>query len=86
VSANCGKVPISRQQNRAGVARGERDQAIVLESSQSDAFVIGKYFGQESAGVIPTAAPRRRIQRQELRDQGFHTVAIGTSNAPAAAR
>src|SRR5262245_47884721 len=81
VTANSGKVPIRGQQERTGVARRERNQAVVLESSQTHGFVIRKNLWQEPPYLTPAATPRRRVEWHQLTDQGLHAAAIGTRDA-----
>ena len=51
VAPQRGEVSVGRKQEGPGVARRERNQAVVLESGQSHSFVIRKDLRQEPTTV-----------------------------------
>lgn len=73
-------MPVRGQQKRPCIARCECNEAIVLQSCQSDCFVLGKYRWEEPPGVIPATAPGWRVERQQLLDKGLDPAAIGMRN------
>jgi hypothetical protein len=82
VTPNRAEMPIGGQQKSAYIASRKRDQAIVLQPSQSNRFVFCKYPGQELACVVPAATPGWGVERQQLINQHLHALAAGSGNAP----
>src|SRR5262245_27348460 len=74
-------MPICRKEESPGVARRERNQAVILQSWQPYGFIVWKDLWQESTGLVPAATPGRRFEGYELTDEGLHAATVGTGDS-----
>jgi len=54
------------------VASRQCQKKVVLEPIQAYLFVVPKYLGQKSPGIMPALPPRRRFDGHQLSDKPFN--------------
>lgn len=81
VTAELPKMSVESHQDRAGVAGGQRDEDIVLQSGKTDGFVIGKDALEQPPSVEPAGPPGRGLDRRHPRHQPFDCAPRATTAA-----
>jgi len=81
VTAELPKMFVERNQDRAGVAGGQRDEDIILQAGKSDGLVIGKDALEQPPSLEPARPPGRGLDWHQPRHEPFDCTPRATAAA-----